>query len=136
VWAEIEGLAAAGTTVLLTTQYLEEADRLAARVVIVDAGRVVARGTPDELKDALGSRVDVVVTGADQLAGAAGALSGWAGDVAEDRDGLRVTAAVTGAVTLPEVVRCLDTAGVSVRDVALRRPTLDEVFLDRVGVAA
>jgi ABC-2 type transport system ATP-binding protein len=137
IWSAVRSLAAEGTTVLLSTQYLEEADRLAGQIVIIDAGRVTTQGTPDELKDALGSRVDVVL--ADRAPGAAdGALAtaatvlrGLAGSQPQvDPDARRLTVAIAaGAVTLPELVRRLDAAGVEAEDVSVRRPTLDEVFL-------
>jgi ABC-2 type transport system ATP-binding protein len=135
IQATVRDLAAGGTTVLLTTQYLEEADLLAGEVVILDAGRVVARGTPGALKDTIGARVDVVVEDAGQLAGARAVLGRWStGEVAVDADTLALSAAVpAGAVTLPELVRHLDEAGVRAADAGVRRPTLDEVFIDRVG---
>lgn len=131
IWATVAGRAAAGTTVLLTTQYLEEADRLADHVVIIDAGRVVAAGSPDVLKDTLGTRVDVVVDDAADAAAAAAALERWATGRPEI-DGTQVSASVpAGVVTLPDVVRALDADALAIADVRLRRPTLDEVFLDR-----
>jgi ABC-2 type transport system ATP-binding protein len=150
IWSAVRALAAEGTTVLLSTQYLEEADRLAGRIVIIDAGRVTAQGTPDELKNALGSRVDVVLadgtgtdgTGTDgagtgdpggggALATAEAVLRGLTGSQPRvDPDARRLTAAIAaGAITLPELVRRLDAAGVEAEDVSIRRPTLDEVFL-------
>ena len=137
IWTAVRGLAAGGTTVLLTTQYLEEADRLADDVVILDRGRVVAHGTPDDLKDAIGARVDVVVESAGELPGARAVLERWSvGGIGVDRDRPGLTAAVhAGAVTLPGLVRALDDAGVRVRDAGVRRPTLDEVFLDRIDRA-
>ena len=140
VWSAVRSLAADGTTVLLTTQYLEEADRLADQIVIIDAGRVTAQGTPDELKDALGSRVDVVLSdappsdmtaGGAALAAAEAVLHTMTGSQPNvDPDARRLTAPVTaGTVTLPELVRRLDAAGVQAQDVSIRRPTLDEVFL-------
>jgi ABC-2 type transport system ATP-binding protein len=138
IWATVRELVAAGTTVLLTTQYLEEADRLADAVVVVDGGRAVATGSPDELKSAIGVRVDVVVDSAADLPGAAAVLGSWTGAAPEvDADGLRVGAAVVGtAVALPEVVRRLDAAGVAAVDVGVRRPTLDDVFLHLTGAPA
>jgi ABC-2 type transport system ATP-binding protein len=131
IWTTVADLAKAGTTVLLTTQYLEEADQLADQVVIIDAGRVVAQGTPDALKSALGARIDIEVDKAVDLDAAVHALSRWATGAPSVAE-LLVTAPVKdGAVTLPEVVRALDADGVVVRDVRVRRPTLDEVFLDR-----
>ena len=135
IWSAVRSLAAEGTTVLLTTQYLDEADRLAGQIVIIDAGLVSVHGTPDELKNALGSRVDVVLTDAggsgESMSAAAAVLreiTGCQPDV--DPDARRLTAPVmVGAVRLPELVRRLDAAGVEAEDVRLRRPTLDEVFL-------
>ena len=139
IWSAVRSLAAEGTTVLLSTQYLEEADRLASQIVIIDAGRVTAQGSPDDLKNSLGSRVDVVLTdGPDIGAGGGGALAtaetvlrGITGSQPHvDREARRLTAAISaGAITLPELVRRLDAAGVEVEDVSIRRPTLDEVFL-------
>ncbi|HEY1640305.1 MAG TPA: ATP-binding cassette domain-containing protein [Streptosporangiaceae bacterium] len=138
IWAAVRRLAAGGTTVLLTTQYLDEADQIADDVVIIDAGRVVAQGTPDELKDAIGTRIDVVLEDAADLAAAAAVLAPWATGPAEaDPDRSRLTVPVAaGAVTLPELVRQLEAAGLRARDVSVRRPTLDEVFLDRTARAA
>jgi ABC-2 type transport system ATP-binding protein len=142
IWSAVRSLAAEGTTVLLSTQYLEEADRLAGQIVIIDAGRVTAQGTPDELKNALGSRVDVVLVenaaGGAALAAAEAVLRGVTnGEPHVDRDTRRLTAAISaGAVTLPELVRRLDAAGVEVEDVSVRRPTLDEVFLAETGTGA
>jgi ABC-2 type transport system ATP-binding protein len=133
IWATVRGLAAAGTTVLLSTQYLDEADELADDVVIIDAGRVIAQGTLDELKDAIGARIDVVLADPADLAAAADLLARWAtGPPVTDPDTRRLSAPVgAGAVTLPELVRQLDAAGLRAEDVSVRRPTLDEVFLAR-----
>ncbi|OPG06731.1 ATP-binding cassette domain-containing protein [Microbispora sp. GKU 823] len=144
VWDAVRGLVAAGTTVLLTTQYLEEADQLASRVSVVDAGRVVAEGSPDELKSALGGdRLDVVVRHTADLPAAAaiaGRVAGAPGDapgdvsVDVDADSRRVSAPVRDrSAALPEVLRALDAAGIAVADIAVRRPTLDEVFLHLTG---
>jgi ABC-2 type transport system ATP-binding protein len=142
IWAAVRELAAGGTTVLLTTQYLEEADRIADQIVIIDSGLVTAQGTPDELKDSLGGRVDVVLADAAHLdaAGLEAALDAAeavlsdivTGPPRRDEGERRLTAPVAaGAVTLPELVRRLDAVGVVAEDVSVRRPTLDEVFLDR-----
>ncbi|GLZ77014.1 daunorubicin resistance protein DrrA family ABC transporter ATP-binding protein [Actinorhabdospora filicis] len=126
-WRAVREVAAAGTTVLLTTQYLEEADRLADRVAVLDHGRVVAEDTPAALKARLGGdRVELVV-GEEDFAGAA-ALIGGEGDPETGR--LTVPG---GVAELVAVLRRLDDAGVTPRDVALRRPTLDEVFLSLTG---
>jgi ABC-2 type transport system ATP-binding protein len=133
IWATVRALAADGTTVLLTTQYLDEADRIADQIVIIDSGLVTAHGTPDELKDSLGSRVDVVLADTGSLDAAEVVMAGIAtGPLRLDAGERRLTAPVpVGAVTLPELVRMLDAAGVTAEDVSVRRPTLDEVFLDR-----
>jgi ABC-2 type transport system ATP-binding protein len=135
VWDGVRELAAEGTTVLLTTQYLEEADRLAGGIAVIDSGRVIASGTPDELKATIGHRLDVVVRDAAELGTAAAVLARATGaEPAVDEGERRVGAPMTaGSVTLTDVVRELDRAGVIVEDVALRRPTLDEVFLRLTG---
>jgi len=128
VWDAVRALAAEGTTVLLTTQHLEEADRLADRIAVVDGGRVVAEGAPAELKDALGGDwIEVLVREADDVAAAAGLLARVSGGEPEvDAEALRVRAPVRDRMgALAAVVSELDA-----EDVTLRRPTLDEVFLE------
>ena len=136
VWTALRGLVAGGTTVLLTTQYLDEADQLADRVVVVDGGRVVAEGTPSELKSRTGGdRVDVTLRDAADLPAAAALLARVTG-AEPDVDGtaLRLGAPVRDRVrALTDVVRALDDAGLAVEDVGVRRPTLDEVFLHLTG---
>jgi ABC-2 type transport system ATP-binding protein len=139
LWDAVRALVTDGTTVLLTTQYLDEADRLADRISVVDTGRVVAAGTPDELKSAIGGdRVEVVVRDARHVDAAATTL--WRICAAEpDRDDelRRLSApARDGAVVLTDVVRALHDAHIGVEDVSLRRPTLDEAFLQLTGHAA
>ncbi|MCX2927870.1 ATP-binding cassette domain-containing protein [Streptomyces sp. NEAU-W12] len=131
VWASVRSLAGGGTTVLLTTQYLEEADQLADRLSVVDAGRVVADGTADELKAATGGdRIDVVLRDAGQLGAAVALLPVPKGEITVDTDRRLLSAPVTDRMAaLAGVVRALEEAGVEAEDVALRRPTLDEVFL-------
>jgi ABC-2 type transport system ATP-binding protein len=135
VWATIETLAAEGTTVLLTTQYLEEADRLCDQIVIMDSGRVSTQGSPSALKDALGSRIDVTLADGAELAAASAVVARFAlGPPSLEPTENRLTAAIAaGAVSLPELVRTLDAAGLAASDVSIRRPTLDEVFLDHTG---
>ncbi|MET8677231.1 ATP-binding cassette domain-containing protein [Streptomyces sp. NPDC004647] len=137
VWSAVRSLVGGGTTVLLTTQYLEEADQLADRISVIDGGRVIAGGTADELKSGLGGdRIDVVVRHGAQLASAASVLGTAVrtGAVETDEDGRRVSAAVTDRITaLTEAVRALAAAGIEAEDIALRRPTLDEVFLHLTG---
>ncbi|MEV8530657.1 ATP-binding cassette domain-containing protein [Streptomyces sp. NPDC051211] len=126
VWSAVRSLVGGGTTVLLTTQYLEEADQLADRIALVDGGRVAAEGTADELKALVGgTRVELALADAAALAAAARALPGAA--VREEE--LRLSLPAAGAADLAAAVRALDEAGVEAADIALRRPTLDEVFL-------
>ncbi|KPC66021.1 ATP-binding cassette domain-containing protein [Streptomyces chattanoogensis] len=141
VWQAVRSLVDGGTTVLLTTQYLEEADQLADRISMVDGGRVVAEGTADELKSATGGdRLDVVLRDAAQLGAAAGMLGflpavvAAGGAVAVAADERRLSAPVADRMAaLTEVVRVLDGAGIEAADIAVRRPTLDEVFLHLTG---
>jgi ABC-2 type transport system ATP-binding protein len=130
IWSTIRDLADAGTTVLLTTQYMEEADQLADDLVIIDAGRAVATGSPDTLKNRIGVYADVVAATAADLTATATVLGGWTGtEPAIDPDRRLVSIRIDPAATVPDIVRRLDTAGVGVQDVGIRRPTLDEVFL-------
>ena len=139
LWSVIEDLVADGTTVLLTTQYLEEADTLAQDIVVIDHGRVIAHGTSDELKTQVGGdRLQVVVSPGGSLDDAAAALRRVAdGEAVVDVDERRVSAPVSGGSTvLVEAVRAFDDAGVKLDDLALRRPTLDDVFLSLTGHVA
>ncbi|MFJ5261014.1 ATP-binding cassette domain-containing protein [Streptomyces sp. NPDC088387] len=131
VWAAVRSLAGGGTTVMLTTQYLEEADQLADRISVVDRGRVIADGTADALKNLIGGdRIDVVLRDAGQLGAAVALLPVNKDEVTVDTDRRLLSAPVTDRMTaLSEVVRALEAAGLEAEDVALRRPTLDEVFL-------
>ncbi|QLH22650.1 ATP-binding cassette domain-containing protein [Streptomyces sp. Rer75] len=137
VWQSVRSLVGDGTTVLLTTQYLEEADQLADRVCVVDHGRAVADDTTDQLKARIGGdRIDVVLRDAGQLAAAASVIgmATRAASVETDPDRRRIGARVTDRVAaLTETVRALDAAGIEAEDIALRRPTLDEVFLHLTG---
>ena len=139
VWAAVRALVADGTTVLLTTQYLDEADQLASQISVLNHGRVVAGGTPDELKSRIGGdRLDVVVRAEADLAAATAVVKGVAGaDPEVDPDNRRLSAPVRDRVAaLTETVRVLDARGIPVEDIALRRPTLDEVFLRMTEVKA
>ncbi|MEU9084800.1 ATP-binding cassette domain-containing protein [Streptomyces sp. NPDC048357] len=131
IWSAVRELAEGGTTVLLTTQYLEEADRLADDIVVVDRGRVAATGTPAGLKARIGSYAEVTVTDRAALSGAACVLDQLTGGrPVLDEERLTVGATVLDSgLTLPRIIRELDTAGVPVTDAGLRPPTLDEVFL-------
>ncbi|MFF3246295.1 ATP-binding cassette domain-containing protein [Streptomyces sp. NPDC002870] len=128
VWSAVRSLVGGGTTVLLTTQYLEEADQLADRISVIDAGRVIADGTADQLKAKLGGdRIDIVLHDAGQLACAAALLSG---EATVDEDRRLVSAPVDDRMAaLTAAVRALEAAGIEAEDIAVRRPTLDEVFL-------
>ncbi len=129
IWSVVRGLVAEGTTVLLTTQYLDEADQLADGIAVIDHGRVVAEGTARSLKSRIGgARVEVSLTQPDPRA--AGVLAPFAaGPVTTDSDGLRLRAGVASASGLATaIVRALDEEGITVDDVAVRQPSLDDVF--------
>jgi ABC-2 type transport system ATP-binding protein len=134
LWLVIEGLVAEGVTVLLTTQYLEEADRLADNICVIDHGRVLAAGTSAELKAKLGgTAVEVELADDAATRTAADALSGT-GDEEPTIEGLVVRVATsTGLSTMAEVVRRLERTGIDVRSLQLRQPSLDEVFLSLTG---
>jgi ABC-2 type transport system ATP-binding protein len=139
LWDVIRELVGKGTTLLLTTQYLEEADQLADDIVVIDHGREIAHGTSDQLKTQVGGeRIEVTVTETDQVATAKEVLAGFAvGDIHIDHHSRGLTAPISGgATTLTQALRDLDTRGVMVQDVGLRRPTLDDVFLALTGHVA
>ncbi|MCX4536073.1 ATP-binding cassette domain-containing protein [Streptomyces sp. NBC_00841] len=131
IWAAVRELAGRGTTVLLTTQYLEEADQLADDIVLIDRGRAAQRGSPAELKARIGSYAEVVVAHASALVPAAAVLDRLTGaEPVLDHERRTVGAVATDTtLTLPRIVRELDAAGVPLIDASLRPPTLDEVFL-------
>ena len=136
MWGLIAELVAGGTTLLLTTQYMEEADRLADQIVVVDTGRVIASGTAGELKSMVGGeRIDVEVHGAEELGRATEALRRAArAEPFSEMGARRVSVGVTdGPAALGRALQELEAAHVVVDDVALRRPTLDEVFLRLTG---
>ncbi|MFG2149540.1 ATP-binding cassette domain-containing protein [Streptomyces sp. NPDC048696] len=139
LWEVIQELVAGGTTLLLTTQYLEEADHLAHDICVVDHGRVIERGTADQLKARTGGeRVEVVVHEHDELGPARAVLAGFGkGEVTVAEHTRKLTVPVTGgAKLLAEVIRELDNRGVEIDDIGLRRPTLDDVFISLTGHAA
>ncbi|GGT11049.1 daunorubicin resistance protein DrrA family ABC transporter ATP-binding protein [Streptomyces kurssanovii] len=139
LWEVIQELVGGGTTLLLTTQYLEEADHLADDICVVDHGKVIARGTSDQLKARTGGeRVEVVVHEPEQIGPAREVLAGYGkGEVAVAEHTRKLTVPVTGgAKLLAEVIRDLDARGVEIDDIGLRRPTLDDVFISLTGHAA
>ncbi|MEU4423213.1 ATP-binding cassette domain-containing protein [Actinoplanes sp. NPDC024001] len=131
VWAAVRETAARGTTVLLTTQYLDEADQLASEISVMNHGRIIANGTPEALKRQIGGdRVTVTVGLRDDLHDVAHQLSAALGeDGVTDDDTRTVTFELAGVTALAGVVRALDELAVTPEDLLLRRPTLDEVFL-------
>lgn len=136
LWDLIEELVQGGTTLMLTSQYLEEADRLADRIGVINHGRLIDEGTPDELKDRLGGDVVEVHVAAADRDPAAGALATVAdGDLKTEHQALLIPA-THGSHTLTAAVRALDDAGVTPQDIGLRRPTLDDVFLTLTGHTA
>lgn len=138
MWDVIREMVQAGTTLLLTTQYLEEADRLANEIVVIDHGRAIARGTADQLKSQIGGeRVELVLTSVEHLPRARETLTFFAvGEIVIDEQTRTLTAPVSGGSgVLTEVLRGLDANSVPLLDVGLRRPTLDDVFLALTGHA-
>ncbi len=136
MWEVIEGLVAEGTTVLLTTQYLEEADQLASRIVVLDHGNVIAEGTSNELKTQVGGdRIELdVVNNADASRAANALQSLSSATISTDEATGKLLIPVTGGSTaIVAAVRALDEASIGIADIALRRPTLDDVFLSLTG---
>nr|WP_202455337.1 ATP-binding cassette domain-containing protein [Streptomyces sp. SID8367] len=135
VWESVRKLVADGTTVLLTTQYLEEADRLASRVTVIDQGRTIADDTPEGLKRSVGGdRIEVVVADAADLPRAAKIVARGGAEPVVDETERRVHATVEDRVAaLTDAARTLQDEGIAVEDIGLRRPSLDDVFLRLTG---
>ena len=139
MWEILQRLVAEGTSLLLTTQYLEEADLLADNIVVIDHGRVIAEGTADELKSQVGGeRLEITVSAAEDLAAAGRALAplGTGAVVVEEQRRSLLMPVSGGAAVLADALRRLDADSIAVDDVGLRRPTLDDVFLSLTGHAA
>src|SRR5438093_2645090 len=139
MWETIQELVRGGSTVLLTTQYMEEADRLADDVVVIDRGRMIAQGPPDQLKTRIGGeRIEVVLADAGDIRAARSLLAEMsAGEIRVEEQTCTVTASVTGGVdVLRLVLQQLKDRAIPVDDVGLRRPTLDDVFLSLTGHGA
>ncbi len=137
LWETIEAMVSEGTTVLLTTQYLDEADRLADRIAVLDKGEVIAEGTSDELKDRVGGeRIEITLGDHSQAGVAVRILAEVSREEPKRSDGIVSVPLDRERTSITDVVRRLDGAGVQVEDLAVRRPTLDDVFLSLTGHVA
>ena len=137
LWEVLRDLVREGTTLLLTTQYLDEADQLADQICVIDHGRIIAQGTPLELKNQSGATSLVVtVSRHDEVSRAAELVRGAVGEVHVDADARRLTAPGAGVADLTRIAGALDGAGIEVDDLGMQRPSLDDVFLSLTGHAA
>ena len=137
LWEVLRDLVREGTTLLLTTQYLDEADQLADQICVIDHGRIIAQGTPLELKNQSGATSLVVtVSRHDEVSRAAELVRGTVGEVHVDADARRLTAPGAGVADLTRIAGALDGAGIEVDDLGMQRPSLDDVFLSLTGHAA
>ena len=134
LWEVLRGLVADGTTLLLTTQYLEEADQLADNIIVIDKGRIIAEGTPTQLKDQAGAAsVVVTVTAADDLDEATAVVRRFSPELHVDRGARRITASTTGLDDMVAIGSAVSSSGIAIDDLGLQRPTLDDVFLHLTG---
>ena len=134
LWGVLRDLVRDGTTLFLTTQYLDEADQLADRIVVVDHGKVIADGTPLELKDRSGkASLVVAVSRSEEVGRAAEIVRSEVGELHVDADARRITAPAEGVAALTRIAARLDEAGIELDDIGLQRPSLDDVFLSLTG---
>jgi ABC-2 type transport system ATP-binding protein len=134
LWEVLRGLVADGTTLVLTTQYLEEADQLADQIIVIDKGRIIAQGTPTQLKDSAGrASVVVHVTHPDDLDAAADVVRRGSDEVHIDRPARRITGRAAGLQDMLEIGAAIEASGIAVDDLGLSRPTMDDVFLHLTG---
>ncbi len=134
LWDVLRGLVADGTTLLLTTQYLEEADQLADDIIVIDRGRIIAQGTPTQLKDATGrASVVLTVTSAEDMPAAEAAVRRVTSEIHLDPAGRRLTARARGLADMLAIGEAVSASGVAIDDLGLQRPSLDDVFLHLTG---
>jgi ABC-2 type transport system ATP-binding protein len=134
LWEVLRGLVADGTTLLLTTQYLEEADQLADDIIVIDKGRIIAQGTPTQLKDQAGqAAVVVTVTSATDLGAAEAVVRRFTSEVFVDTAARRVTARAGGLPDMLAIGEAVSDSGIAIDDLGLARPSLDDVFLHLTG---
>lgn len=134
LWEVLRGLVREGTTLLLTTQYLEEADQLANEIIVIDKGKIIASGTPNQLKDQAGeAAVVLTLTHASDLESAEALMRAHSAEVHVDRAARRLTAKASGLGDMSRIGNAFDTSGIAVDDLGLKRPSLDDVFLHLTG---